>query len=101
MSKHTPGPWAFKQHGGRIRIITADQGLTVAYTPEEQRADGWSSQANARLIAAAPEMYEALQNIVANHQVMPDQTMNNTTDVAHVPLDDIEAARAALKKAEG
>lgn len=70
MSKHTPGPWKAVQHGedwwsvlkGAWDISqngASEPGVVAcakysAMTPEE-------NEANARLIAAAPEMLEALR----------------------------------------
>jgi len=52
---HTPGPWQTKDigHGHCICPDVAWVGLTSKQTPEE-------TAANARLIAAAPELLEAL-----------------------------------------
>lgn len=70
MSKHTPGPWKYLG-----RITTCDNGTmewpTVEcafrrYIKPEGRTDD-ECEANARLIAAAPEMYEALQMFLAYH----------------------------------
>ena len=80
MSGHTPGPWEWKPHGEGY----TDYGL---YGPngEEIADDGsaWGEYkqaidpngANARLIAAAPEMYEALvyaRNVLPNDKWADD-----------------------------
>jgi hypothetical protein len=49
-SKHTPGPWTVERRGGRPTIIGSDRS-TVAGSPKAK---------DARLIALAPEMLEAL-----------------------------------------
>lgn len=63
-SKHTPGPW--ESFGGPDFCITDSNGASVAqlwnkyedyFKPYEE------SEANARLIAAAPEMLEVLEYI--------------------------------------
>lgn len=62
-TKHTPGPWRVsqfgRQTGSQITVMGADD-FAVARcmdrTPEEHEAD-------ARLIAAAPEMYDALKRL--------------------------------------
>lgn len=55
MSNHTPGPWRLRGCGGGWAIdFNDDQEQVVDYVYEE---------ADARLIAAAPEMFEALDNI--------------------------------------
>lgn len=52
-SKHTPGPWGI--HGG-IEVWIMAGGVHVDTVPRS--GDGDWSPANARLIAAAPEMLE-------------------------------------------
>lgn len=63
MSKHTPGPWHHTTmlHGvqgiyGPDRYMVADAGNTRRSVAEQV--------ANARLIAAAPELLEALQECI-------------------------------------
>ena len=64
MTKHTPGPWLFDEESGAItthkriakgiaRIVTVRLGWAEPFESEQI--------ANARLIAAAPELLEALQ----------------------------------------
>ena len=56
-AKHTPGPWQIDQSGAglEIRPSRSIHAITILKHGEE---------ANARLIAAAPEMAEALEAIV-------------------------------------
>lgn len=73
-SKHTPGPWVVDESTdgrskGFIRHQT-EEGHSVAicrvtgtYWSHEQR------EANRRLIAAAPELLEALEEIVARNEI--------------------------------
>lgn len=66
MSDHTKGPWDYfvgNANGrGLIRIeashLSDDGGHHIASMPR-----GKESEANARLIASAPELYEALKEI--------------------------------------
>ncbi len=68
MSAHTPGPWIVdgnvirgdEQRNGSVSVACV---LDVAY-PYGRRA-GESAQANARLIAAAPDLLEALRMVMA------------------------------------
>lgn len=61
---HTPGPWFTSQPHGTIYIEARLQGSTLqeiascgpTETPEQR-------EANARLIAAAPELLEALEDL--------------------------------------
>ena len=61
MPKFTPGPWHFGI-GKAEEIIYNQKGWAVANaTVLHGRADAEECKANARLIAAAPEMYAALR----------------------------------------
>lgn len=63
MSTHTPGPW--KYGSSSLMIFAANSEINVATIPKR----GWDSdEANARLIAAAPEMLSALREI-AEHSL--------------------------------
>jgi hypothetical protein len=59
MSRHTPGPWIYHWDGEGGAFVSGG-GTAIADTvgPTECR------KANARLIAAAPEMLEALDIVV-------------------------------------
>lgn len=62
MSEHTPGPWRLvpppqSDNGNPWRVAGGDH--TIAIVPNRPR------EANARLITAAPEMYDMLQRISA------------------------------------
>jgi hypothetical protein len=61
MSKHTPGPWKFHKQARTIAIFTASNADTVASVPISQIVDNTRREADARLIAAAPELLEALK----------------------------------------
>lgn len=85
---HTPGPWVRSRHGqlfganGR-QVEVWDAGIAWASRSPE-------TEANARLIAAAPELLEALQTLVYNiEQAWPG--------LSH--LAPLVAARAAISKA--
>jgi hypothetical protein len=64
--KHTPGPWEIKEMSLRdgLGIFASDNmcALAIVYPEIGQRFD--EGKANARLIAAAPELLEALQTFV-------------------------------------
>jgi hypothetical protein len=89
--EHTPGPWRIGKSGVTV-IFNNDQGFTVPPVPDN---DNWSeAEANARLIAAAPDLLAALELINA---ALP------TSEKAW-PIymnDAILAARAAIRKARG
>lgn len=68
-TKHTPGPWKFdKELTSRsgewlIAMDAGDKGRGIAIA--ETRVATGAELANARLIAAAPELLEALQRLSA------------------------------------
>ena len=101
-SKHTPGPW----HVGGIAdsIVYAADGFAVANANVYHNSHGpHETGANARLIAAAPDMLAALEAIEARISGIWD----NPALVAFGPLstntdaDCLAIARAAIAKAKG
>ena len=59
---HTPGPWHYKKDGFRISIgnqSTRHDYLAHNYTVSTIDGNSLQSEANARLIAAAPDLLEA------------------------------------------
>jgi hypothetical protein len=87
MSEHTPGPWRYMQ--GTHSVYTVDgKAIALAYGPRGI-ACGWRD-ANARLIAAAPDLLEALKRLCSH----------GTRDHAQIAAD-WDFARAAIAKAEG
>lgn len=111
-TKFTPGPWRRDEH----HVKLGDRLICFAAYPREMpdehqnRQDGESwldarirlaperaaivaeSEANAALIAAAPDLYSALASIVAAHEEC------DTMGIGYVLAD---AARTALAKARG
>ena len=90
MSKHTPGPWNTMVSGGSVWSSggewVCDPSDRHAYPTDTQRA-------NARLIAAAPDMLEALEAVVAWQD--GDGDFNLHAIAAE------EQVRAAIAKAKG
>jgi len=80
--EHTPGPWAVGSNGASIKIVDADGKAVAMVTP---RRDWW----NADLIAAAPELLEALEWAV------------ETADAEQYEASWYASARAAIAKAKG
>ncbi len=65
-AKYTPGPWSVLEdehsdENGKFHKIADCQDVTVADVPIQPLDPQEWSQANARLIAAAPELLEALK----------------------------------------
>lgn len=99
-TKHTPGPWGFNV--GKNGAIAGLPVIRVySYSAEDKvcdfaHANGEQDLANARLIAAAPEMLEALKAIweMRNCPIVDDD-FPRLRDIADTLLVN------ALKKAEG
>lgn len=60
MPMHTPGPWALVIEPGSHVIVTRTRGYTLRVIDDSPRDEAY---ANARLIAAAPELLAKLQEI--------------------------------------
>ena len=73
MSKHTPGPWenAKPVYPWQGPIVVVDDDVPICYVDDNTHDDA-TALANARLIAAAPDMLEALENIENDAEHMPD-----------------------------
>jgi len=85
MSKHTPGPWTFVHEGGIDGGYFIDAKEDVVVLPR-----GRLTEADARLIAAAPDLLAALKLLVAFGEGSFAQAVGAW-----------EQARAAIAKAEG
>ena len=72
-AKHTPGPWYNNSHGADID--TYDEGFNFnnwqisLKTPRENGIGVDELEANARLIAAAPELFEALNIAIVDSEM--------------------------------
>lgn len=106
MSNHTPGPWLIVSTYVRTAINTA-QGIHVAMVNWGKGISGKEHEANARLVAAAPKMLEALEalNSVIDYLTtawddnsgadLLDQQISNMIGTAEILM------KEALKKARG
>jgi len=61
MSKHTPGPWKMVRVGETLTIKGAVPGYFAEIRGACEAAHGATGEANAHLIAAAPDLLAALQ----------------------------------------
>lgn len=105
MTEHTPGPWFAvserlyqgKHHvAGRGPVVKASgRPRTIAEVYRATTQDGREkeAEANARLIAAAPELYEALQDCVA----LLSGEVSGAAQVNSI----LRESRAAIAKVEG
>ena len=86
---HAPGPWSIETKGSR-HFIDGEEGLTVCYLDRRGVREPSEVEANARLIAAAPELLDALKAL-----------MSRDLDHRLHGFPELEKARAAIVKAEG
>ncbi|MCX6217581.1 hypothetical protein [Spirosoma sp.] len=61
MSKHTEGPW--RAEGWEDLVVNSKDGTTLCLAAGPKNATIAEMKANAKLIAAAPEMFEALTGL--------------------------------------
>ena len=107
---YTPGPWMLGRSGnltnqGQRPIVSADEdGLRIALVDlqsETVRKNAWQAddperEANAALIAAAPELLEALEKIYDLADLEPDAPDDSKREaLADISIE----ARAAIAKA--
>lgn len=98
-AKHTPGPWFISSPGGKSRLYVGPlviqshrTAFPHALVPMDQIGDD-ELYANARLIAAAPDLLEALIECLSD-DFDTDEPNSRTTMIR-------ERARAAIAKAAG
>ena len=91
-TQHTPGPWTNDPADGAL-VDARVNGRLVAIAEVFHCDTDESREANARLIAAAPDLLAALE------QVMGCITGDNIERI-HLPVY-LDNARAAIRKAKG
>lgn len=100
MSKHTPGPWEVHSEPQGTWIMPPDpSGEPIA------KMTRWSAvEADARLIAAAPDLLEALRPFAAREECEIGVIPNEDDDLHNQACGEcgtILIARRAIAKAEG
>jgi hypothetical protein len=98
MNKWTPGPWkaGYGQFIEHNKVILAE---VFTLHPVNQDYDFLPFQANQSLIAAAPELYEALDTLIRWAKI-GNKDFEGVGDSHHM-ADEWVAARKALAKARG
>lgn len=111
MTKHSPGPWTIGFKGHNINMIYGGDGIAVAQTflplhtgvdeiPKLENNPRWASElANARLIAAAPDLLAAVR---ACEKWIVDLAESGDAGFWDAgKTEEVKAARAAIAKATG
>ncbi len=96
MNKHTPGPWHFRAAIQEGQFVVRDRKSSggfadIARVKGDKRSTLAQAEANARLIAAAPDLLDALETYPAQGVIMTDEEMWAW----------VEKARSAIDKARG
>lgn len=100
---HTPGPWHYQEKADRYTHIVRSGGSDLGnfFVCQLGQDTSGVAEANARLIAAAPELLEALKTareyVQAAHGSMSGAMGHNDTIVKP----DLDAIDTAIAKAEG
>lgn len=111
---HTPGPMfveykaGFTMEGNTHIVMNADR-YPLAFVPawDDPRPDEENGKeealANARLIASAPDLLEALKQLVGNADIASTIVRQHDEDgyIASALFDTIQQAEAAIRRAQG
>ncbi len=122
-SKHTPGPWTFDgrfcTNDGAVAVTAPHPELgktriaLVDIQCKAKRGHGWETpcperDANAKLIAASPEMLEVLERFMHYHQTMIDLggqkepfDKQMIRVLAEMQGEIVDKMKSAIKKARG
>jgi hypothetical protein len=94
-TKHTPGPWQASENGFLRMGVRDASGAWMTYKAGEDYMGPKQLEANAKLIAAAPDLLEALE-------CLKREVILSDVDMAYIDTHFkpwIEKARAAIAKA--
>lgn len=91
-TKHTPGNWFVDVASSGLRVLTDDRRATII-CQEIGPPSNPAAQADARLIAAAPELLEALRGLLSE--------ANSASKPLHEYSEWSNKARSAIAKATG
>ena len=95
MNKHTPGPWRLaRQNGSPTTGEWMIAGANPGYLAEVRDCGNGDVKANALLIAAAPELLDALEAVVNSWSSQFERN-------GHLAPEWCKQARAAMEKAKG
>ncbi len=106
-AKHTPGPWT-PEFGEAYRVRAQQDGGQVAIMTNLKGRDGLAGRrngdevaANARLIAAAPELLEAAKLVLEWYEAEDNHSGTDFYQRMQMCRDSEDAIRAAIAKATG
>ena len=92
MANHTPGPWYVKRNGVRSPVNSEDGRHIAMINYNPMTMPNEMHEANARLIAAAPEMLDILIDLQESAQYWSEYG---------APFDIVNRLTAVISKAKG
>jgi hypothetical protein len=95
MSKHTPGPWNNNKWNCHEHQISALGGTVALVSHSHSLISEESADANARLIAAAPDLLEACKALIELPEIHEALKSGRARTI-----EPLHMARAAIAKAE-
>lgn len=99
MSEHTPGPWTFHLPHSSDYWAPAFIKVSGSIVAEAFSRNGFQERdANARLIAASPQLLEACEAMLAQFEHWLPQL---TSEERGVEIEPVRMARSAISKARG
>lgn len=99
MTKHTPGPWKHSWQP-RLSVIHGPNGEHIADTGAWRDDEHPEMRANGDLLAAAPDLLEALEDALKCFQISTDYEMS-AAKATKFRCEMRKKARAAIAKAKG
>ncbi len=90
MSKYTPGPWMIDRFKGQPPYLVANKTEVVCLLGNHERMENDKREANARLIAASPDLLKACKALLKSIDCAWQHSLGISC----------RAARAAIAKAE-
>lgn len=99
---HTPGPWRSRLSTNAAKALNVEAGTlghNIALVNRHGNKNLQEAAANARLIAAAPDMLAALKAVVAHEDRAAADMREMGADVPELPW--MPQVKAAIAKAEG
>lgn len=101
-SKHTPGPWHIVPYGdGDQKVICSDKAgnwrIAFMATSSGSLEELAEIRANARLIAAAPELLDALSDLIGSLEI----TWRNGFVAIEDVQKEVEHARSLISRVRG
>jgi len=105
MSEYTKGPWLIAEEDSRFIYALGPQGTNLFWCKVDkagpEKISDSEAKANARLIAAAPELLEVLIEVFECSQLVPCTANPESAACFLMDANIMDLVRAAIAKAKG